>query len=717
MRNFDNKSGIQCTLGGGIYVLYALTIVLTDWISFLIKSTYVFTLLFSLCIVIFITAFYLSRYKVKFLFFQIKIWDIICISLIFILCTWRAIIPESSFDTSNYHLYFQEFLYRDYLNYDFFPIRAVNAQSFGAFGDRMYYCFRFFLGYRMGTLLNTLVIILIYLQLKALLHYFWEELGHEAKSHWANFFLSMGVLVCLMTENTYNNLSTYMVDYLAVPFLLEIILIIIHSGGNEETQGGHTPVFLCLLAGFAVDVKLTNSFLLVPLALYYLVQKRKELCIRIIISCLITILFTNGIYLYIGYYLTGNPVFPYLNGIFQSPYFSVNASPNDYSGFNERFGPKTVWEFILWPIYMWFFPERTGDIATYSGRMFLIWIFLHIVPFGVYRSMFGKNMRKAYWYLLYCYLLFLTVYKGYMRYSIILELLGSILLTATIVQWIGYHKKVVWCVTGVVASQFLFAQVGIASYKYFDLNYEWSWRDICDWKDIAMNLPYIFKDRGSGIEEKIIDDIDCFVVADASGSLAVNLKDNVPIIAINHCITNDYVARIQSQRLEEITGSNIYSLNKREDFQNNLTYYQNYGLALAEVIPISPDFYDKGRCLPLIKLKSTDEEIRVQQFAFSENEFIYPIADNVKRMEIFVGDVIDEAKYEDRSYRLSIIGKNSKTGEMITLMNNVMISQRGQYQKCIVDFSEVNVDEIILQTEVSENGDDCQLIIQEYLFE
>lgn len=46
MRNFDNKSGIQCTLGGGIYVLYALTIVLTDWISFLIKSTYVFTLLF-----------------------------------------------------------------------------------------------------------------------------------------------------------------------------------------------------------------------------------------------------------------------------------------------------------------------------------------------------------------------------------------------------------------------------------------------------------------------------------------------------------------------------------------------------------------------------------------------------------------------------------------------------------------------------------------------
>ena len=138
---------------------------------------------------------------------------------------------------------------------------------------------------------------------------------------------------------------------------------------------------------------------------------------------------------------------------------------------------------------------------------------------------------------------------------------------------------------------------------------------------------------------------------------------------------------------------------------------------MAEVIPISPDFYDKGRCLPLIKLKSTDEEIRVQQFAFSENEFIYPIADNVKRMEIFVGDVIDEAKYEDRSYRLSIIGKNSKTGEMITLMNNVMISQRGQYQKCIVDFSEVNVDEIILQTEVSENGDDCQLIIQEYLFE
>lgn len=712
----NKKYEIHCTIGGFVYALYALVIILNDWLSFITKKTYSITIACSFVIVVVISVLYLQKCKIKYIYYKMKVWDILCVGLIFILCTWRAIIPEASFDTSNYHLYFQEFLYRDYLNYDFFPIRAVNAQSFGAFGDRMYYCFRFFLGYRMGTLLNTLVIILIYFQLKLLLYYFWREMGHEAKSHWANFFLSIGVLVCLMTENTYNNLSTYMVDYLAGPFLLEIILIIIHSSEDKEPPG-HTPVFLCLLAGFAVGVKLTNSFLLIPLALYYLVQKRKELSFRIIIICLVAVLFTNGIYLYIGYCMTGNPVFPYLNGIFQSPYFSVDASPNDYSGFNERFGPKTFLEFVLWPIYMWFFPERTGDVATYSGRMFLIWIFLLVVPFGVYRSVFGRNMRKAYWYLLYCYLLFLTVYKGYMRYSIILELLGSILLIVTIGQWIGYHKKVVWCVAGVVASQLFFVQVGIASYKYFELNYEWSWRDISDWKDIAMNLPYVFKDRGAGIDKEIIDNIDCFVVADASGSLAVNLKDNVPIIAINHCITNDYVAQLQAQRLEEIERSNIYSLSKREDFQNNLTYYQNYGLALDEVIPISPDFYDKGRCLPLLKLKSTDEKIRVQQFASSENEFIYPISDNVKSMEIFVGDVIDEAKYEDKSYQLSVIGKNSETGEAITLMDNVTISQRGQYEKCIVDFSAVNVDEIILQTGLRENGNNWQLVIQEYLFD
>ena len=36
--------------------------------------------------------------------------------------------------------------------------------------------------------------------------------------------------------------------------------------------------------------------------------------------------------------------------------------------------------------------------------------------------------------------------------------------------------------------------------------------------------------KKSGLPEELLNDIDCMLVTDASGSLAVNIKDNVPLI-------------------------------------------------------------------------------------------------------------------------------------------------------------------------------------------
>lgn len=82
------------------------------------------------------------------------------------------------------------------------------------------------------------------------------------------------------------------------------------------------------------------------------------------------------------------------------------------------------------------------------------------------------------------------------------------------------------------------------------------------------NLPYVFRDHdaGSDIDPEILDDIQCFVVPDPSGSLAAELKGDVPIIGINSyfATTNEYTSQVLEQRLKDFSELNIYSVTNRD---------------------------------------------------------------------------------------------------------------------------------------------------------
>ena len=115
-----------------------------------------------------------------------------------------------------------------------------------------------------------------------------------------------------------------------------------------------------------------------------------------------------------------------------------------------------------------------------------------------------------------------------MRYIPILEILGSVLALAVLAEWI-YHSGIVKKRTGIVIVLSLLCQISIAT-GFF------------------------------------LDDIQCFVVPDPSGSLAAELKGDVPIIGINSyfATTNEYTSQVLEQRLKDFSELNIYSVTNRD---------------------------------------------------------------------------------------------------------------------------------------------------------
>ena len=65
---------------------------------------------------------------------------------------------------------------------------------------------------------------------------------------------------------------------------------------------------------------------------------------------------------------TGNPVFPYFNELFASPYYPrVDIK-------DGRWGPSSAVEALGWPLLSAFRPERLSEFAATTGRLALGWL-------------------------------------------------------------------------------------------------------------------------------------------------------------------------------------------------------------------------------------------------------------------------------------------------------------------------------------------------------
>ena len=330
-----------------VFLLYSVFVICTEWInlfSYFCGTDLPFGVAEIIALCVLFLLFLRTRTHLEFEPVSFNFEKLIGLLIIIGIGLFTSVYPDNSFDTGNYHLIAQNPVFENYFIEDY---GYGNFQVWGfRLADRMFYYFRYLLGYRMGTVLNILIMALSFTQLYDLLD--WILSAYKSnKKRW-----NIGKVVCnrliwsfaiLFSLDAILMLGTYYVDLFAVPLALEIIRLLLKES-NEQT-----PIdiyYFALLNGIFLGFKLTNVVYVAPIVLFYTIKnfkiiKWKHWALAILIGVLP---FLN--YLIFNFVCTGNPVFPYFNNIFKSPYFQLSNWKD------TRWGPKNLFEKLFWIFFL-----------------------------------------------------------------------------------------------------------------------------------------------------------------------------------------------------------------------------------------------------------------------------------------------------------------------------------------------------------------------------
>lgn len=578
-----------------IFIAYICYIIINDILTYFLPFNKIINYAISLFIVIFLHFFI----RKKFLFEKNSFYksDIIFIFSFIGFFLLRIFLPDSSFDVLNYHLYLQEMPFKDNINVNFFPARWINTYSF-PLCDRMHYFFRLITNYHFGMILNLFVLCIIYSQVKRILIHF-----NVTKNYFVLCFLSF---LTIITEQILCNSITYYVDILCIPLFLEIIIYIINN--KKENPNNY---FVLLMAGILVSMKISNAILLIFLAIIYIIKYKKTINYKTILFG--TLIFVAPLYIYIlnNYLQTGNPVFPFYNSIFHSRYLS------NINWIEEYYGPKTILELFIWPIYILFNPRRAYDTSLYTGRISIGYI-ASLIIIVYYLVIFIKKIKTkknknnlididvellgfAIIYVIFC-LLWGKFLMGYIRYVLILEILSGIIVII-LLQKIIKSKLLLFNLTFFIVIMFFSIQICYSLKLFIFSSNELSWRPTITSEDgynkLLTNFDSTFENKSYS---KYLKNISCFAISDYNAGYAALLSNSIPIISLSESYTNNFGLRQFNKVIKRC--NNLYTITTKFTIDRTKIYLQKLNYKLTDnIIYINSDFVDQDNELLLIQIE------------------------------------------------------------------------------------------------------------------
>ncbi|MGN0024220.1 MAG: hypothetical protein ACI351_02170 [Candidatus Avelusimicrobium sp.] len=229
---------------------------------------------------------------------------------------------------------------------------------------------------------------------------------------------------------------------------------------------GKILFFSAFLAGATVGLKYTAApFTLALTAVFLLNVFKTEKPIKNLtlfaLGGMTGFLVTDGWFIWHLWKEYKNPLFPFFNHLFQSPFFeNVN--------FDEiRFYPRSLLQWLFYPFF-WIFPSTaTTEIKMSDPRMALGLVSFFIVAV---KLVFGKAVKdKQIWlsvlvFTATAYLLWLHFYAT-LRYAVPLELFSGILLLGALKSGLSYKHTVV---AGVILAALIWQMTSIPNWGKTD---------------------------------------------------------------------------------------------------------------------------------------------------------------------------------------------------------------------------------------------------------
>jgi len=509
----------------------------------------------------------------------------------------RVAFPDVSFDVLNYRLFhgiraLDGPLYRPG---DFFPTPApYNTAPDMAMGIT-----RLIFGYRLGTIINLFALL-------------WAGriLDRLLQSHIANAWLRCAAIALIFaSEHLFFEINTYMIDLLAVPLMLEATRLTLGPLTLENQRAQMTRI--ALLLGLSVAFKLiyvVTAFPIALLAAWRLVRQiRRENTARNLasVAALSAVAFLLPILpftLYL-YQEMGSPVFPILNGVFKSPYWPSN------SGWDNRWGPFGFWEVLIWPVKMFFRPDRLSELLVYSGRLSLGFIGALLAWLFAWRDPVLRRIS----FVALAGLVFWSAGTGYIRYALFLELLSGALLVMLAVDAIKKRALIP------LAAALLLSLGGqtVLACRY-TMKTEWSGRATvfkypAAWKREA---HYFLRDRSlrsfnAKPDRTRFAQVEVWIESSIkTASLEILLNDKAPVIGLR---SYESFASPQSRRrfvnaLEAAAGKKMVSLCFADDLPDALAAIAKRGLIAGAQTPLDLPFYSPDYRLPMILIEVSGAE-------------------------------------------------------------------------------------------------------------
>ncbi len=597
-----NKLRINVFMYGLLFLMISTWIL--DLFTYLFNINYIVGLILSLGLTSILH--FLIHKKIN-ITLDIKKEDIIFFVLLGLIFIITIVYPDRSFDTINYHLYLQENPFGNKITFDFFAGKNLNSFSY-AFPDRLFYIFRFILGYRLGVVLNYLIVIALYYMVK-------DIIGKLTKMKELPLVIISSLIVT--TVSVIDIVDSYYIDLVSLVILFEAFRIIFTSklDGNNNILYG----YIGLLFGLAFAAKISNAFTLIGLFIIFIIKNRtfyKTLNIKNILITLLMFILPFSIYMIYTYISTGNPFFPFYNTIFKSEYFGL------WNWMDTRFGPHSFIETILWPIIGALRPGRVNDQAIVEP----LWAYGYIISImyvGYYLFKYIRkenvNKEKLGFFLstILIYLLWSKFQLGYSRYGLIALVLGGIAIY-TYIYDIFKNKKIL-LISLIIPLMLYNFTVNVRHY----MSYSEDWIFNNYFNDVTgeykFNLTNLFSRGNEEILEMDKDSV--WTIFYCNAGLAQMVNPNIPIINVANGADNDYTKEIMNDKIDN--ASHIYTLVDSLDLANFIDSINNYDFKIVSVKQLTSSI-----------LKRKTAYIYVFELVRGESKHNFDIFEGVKKLDV-----------------------------------------------------------------------------------